>query len=192
MDIENEIFEVYKELKKLQDEIEHEISLEDYTRKIFDLKVKLQRLEKNLYLKRNPDIEGIDIDLYLVNFHEKFEDKPDQYKYIITLRGTKIKIGEIEVRFSLLESEKYLGNVGANIEPEYRGMRYSKMAFMLLRDVMLEQGLRKPIFTVRKDNISSIRSLEAIGATKVEYISNSDNPYYVYEYNIEEKTDIKK
>lgn len=192
MDIENEIFEVYKELKKLQDEIEHEISLEDYTRKIFDLKVKLQRLEKNLYLKRNPDIEGIDIDLYLVNFHEKFEDKPDQYKYIITLRGTKIKIGEIEVRFSLLESEKYLGNIGANIEPEYRGMRYSKMAFMLLRDVMLEQGLRKPIFTVRKDNISSIRSLEAIGATKVEYISNSDNPYYVYEYNIEEKTDIKK
>ncbi len=193
MDIKNEIFEVYKELRELQGKIGSiDGSVVDYSRKIFDLKLKLQRLEKDLYLRSNPDIESSDIDLYLVNFHEKFEDKPDKYKYIITLHGTKAKIGEIEVRFSLLESEKHLGNLGANIEPDYRGMRYSKMAFMLLNDVMLEQGLKKPIFTVREDNISSLKSLDAIGAKRVEYVSNSDYPYYIYEYDLEEKKDIKK
>ena len=139
----------------------------------------------------SPDIESDTIDLYLSNIHEKFEEKPEQFKYIITLHGTKTKIGEIEVRFSLLESEKHFGNVGANIDSNYRGNRYSKIAFKLLKDVMLENGLKKPIFTVNINNNSSIKSLDAIGAKRIEKVNNDDESYYVYEYDLEKEESIK-
>lgn len=87
---------------------------------------------------------------------------PDKYSYIITLHGTKDKIGVIDVRFSLLKSEKYLGNIRSNIKEEYRGNRYSKQAFILLTDIMLEHGLTKPIFTVRTTNATSLKSLDNI------------------------------
>lgn len=172
MNIEEEIFQVYNQLKKVQNNVgTGQGDLENYTRQIFNLKVKLQKLEKDLYLHRSPDLESDEIDLYISNFHDTFEEEPD--------------------RFNLLESEKHFGNIGAKIEEEYRGMRYSKKAFILLRDVMLEHNLRKPIFTVRKDNISSIKSLDSIGAKRVEYI-DGDEPYYVYDYDLESDGGLKK
>jgi len=96
------------------------------------------------------------------------------------------KIGVIDIRFSLLKNEKYLGNIGANIDEEYRGKRYSKIAFILLRDVMLEHNLRKPLFTVKETNTSSLKSLDNIGAKQVEYVIDSEEPYYIYEYDLEE------
>lgn len=148
------------------------------------LKSKLQQLEKKAYLEMNPNIVGKEIDLYLKNIHNQQEQEPEKFEYIITIHDTKTVVGFMEIRFKLLESEKELGNIGANIKKEYRGKRYSKMAFELLRDTMLEHGLRKPIFTVKPDNYSSIRSLHAIGAKLIENEDNNDS-YYSYEYDLE-------
>ena len=194
MNIEEEIFQVYNEIRNVQAKIGNKESteaLEYYSRQIFNLKIKLQKLEKDLYLHRNPDLESNEIDLYLINFHDKFDEKPDKFNYIITLHNTKTKIGKMEIRFNLLENEKYLGNIGANITEKYRGKRYFKKAFILLKDIMLEHNLRKPIFTVRENNLSSIKSLDTIGAKRVNYIDDSE-PYYVYEYDFEQDENLKK
>lgn len=190
MSIEEQIFEVANEITNLQNQIDNlqELDYEiihRYTKLIFDQKLKLQRLENKAYLERQPDIESDKIDLYLKNIHDLKETSPDKYSYIITLHGTKTKIGVIDIRFSLLKNEKYLGNIGANIDEEYRGKRYSKIAFILLRDVMLEHNLRKPLFTVKETNISSLKSLDNIGAKQVEYVIDSEEPYYIYEYDLE-------
>jgi len=191
MSIEEQIFEVANEITNLQNQIDNlqELDYEiihRYTKLIFDQKLKLQRLENKAYLERQPDIESDKIDLYLKNIHDLKETSPDKYSYIITLHGTKTKIGVIDIRFSLLKSEKYLGNIGANIDEQYRGKRYSKLAFVLLRDVMLEHNLRKPVFTVKETNISSLKSLDNIGAKRIEYVTDSEEPYYIYEYDLEE------
>ena len=104
----------------------------------------------------------------------------------------KKKIGTIDVRFKLLNSEKYLGNIGTNINKEYRGNRYACKAFKLLGDIMIEHGLTKPIFTVKEDNSSSIKSLNNIGAEKIEHVENADEPYYVYEYDLLESNKSRK
>lgn len=191
MSIEERIKEIHREINEVNKKINdlHKIDydeLHQYTDRIYELKRSLQKLEKNSYLERKPDIVSDEIDLYIMNIHDTFDDNPDKFYYIITLHNTKTKIGEIDIRFNLLESEKYLGNLGANINEEYRGKRYSKKAFIMLRDVMLERGLKKPIFTVMETNISSIKSLQAIGAEKTDYINKPEGSYYVYEYDLEE------
>lgn len=197
MSIEKQIFEVATEIDKIQNQIDNIQGLDyqalhKYTDELFELKRKLQILETNAYIERKPDIESEEIDLYLKNLHNLKKSSPDKYKYIITLHGTKTKIGVIDIRFSLLKSEKYLGNIGASIKEEYRGKRYSKKAFILLKDIMLEHGLKKPIFTVVTTNISSIKSLDTIGAKRIEFVDNIDEPYYVYEYDLEKEENLKK
>lgn len=196
MNMENEIFKIYDEINMIQDKIsslqgKDPVLFEQYTRNIFDLKRKMQRLEKELYLYRDPDLESDEIDLYVKNFHSLKEDSLDYLNYIIVEHGTKNKIGEMEIRFSLLKSEQYLGNIGAEIKEEYRGQRYSKKAFTLLRNVMLEKGLTKPIFTVKETNTSSIKSLDTIGAKRIGSTKNDDDLYYIYEYDLEQTTKNK-
>lgn len=191
MNIENEIFEIYDKINEIQSKIgsleeRNPDVLEKYSRMIFDLKRKMQRLEKDLYLYKEPDLVSDEIDLYVKNFHSLKDEAPDYLNYIIVEHGTKNKIGEMEIRFTLLKSEQHLGNIGAELKEEYRGKRYSKKAFTLLKDVMLERGLTKPIFTVKEHNISSIKSLDTIGANRIGTIKNEDDLYYVYEYDLED------
>lgn len=197
MNIEEQIYEVYDEIKKIQTDIDNLQSLDyqtldQYTDVLFKLKRKLQILEEKSFLERMPDLVSDEIDLYLKNIHDLKESNPDRYSYIITLHNTKTKIGVIDIRFSLLESEKYLGNIGSEINDEYRGNRYAKKAFILLKDVMLSHGLRKPKFTVVTSNTSSIKSLSNIGAKKVELVDNVNEQYYIYEYDLENNSNLKK
>ena len=142
--------EIIDEIKKVTEEIElveNQINgmtevdydmLDDYSKQLFDLKVKLRKLEREAFLVLDPIHESDEIDLYVKNLHVTLIDEvPDSITYLITLHKTKNIIGEIDVRYSLLSSEKYLGNIGANIEPEYRGKRYAKKSFTLLKDTML-------------------------------------------------------
>jgi len=197
MNIEEQIYEVYDEIKKLQIDIDNLKTLDyqilhQYSDTLFKLKRKMQILEEKSYLERNPDLVSDEIDLYLKNIHDLKESNPDKYSYIITLHNTKIKIGVIDIRFSLLEREKYLGNIGSEINDEYRGNRYAKKAFLLLKDVMLSHGLRKPKFTVVTSNTTSIKSLNNIGAKEVELVDDANEPYYIYEYNLENYFNLKK
>ena len=100
MNIENEIFKIYDEINEIQSKIgsleeRNPDTLEKYSRMIFDLKRKMQRLEKDLYLHREPDLVSDEIDLYVKNFHSLKEESPDYLNYIIVEHGTKNKIGEL-------------------------------------------------------------------------------------------------
>lgn len=192
MEITNEILEVYKKIKDVEEKINNiqipdKKLLDDYSYILFNLKMELQNLERVAFLYREPDYIGDEIDLYIQNIHNTFEKDPDELSYIITVHGAKDKIGIIDVRFRLLKSEKYLGNIGAEINEEYRGKRYVKKAFTLLKDTLLEKGLTKPIFTVNLNNISSIKSLDAIGAKRISLVEDGTEPYYIYEYDLDEK-----
>lgn len=193
--IEEEAYKIFQEIVETQKNIEDSYGDSDkvsfYIDKLVILKRKLQLLEKDSYLKRNPDCVGTDIDLYVRNIHDLNNSDADTITYDITLHNTKEKIGYMDVRLKLLKSEEYLGNIGTNIDPLYKGKRYSKQAFSLARDMMLEKGLKKPIFTVNINNISSIKSLENMNATKIGSGSIEDEEYYIYEIDLEEENNVK-
>lgn len=90
MNIEEQIFQVYNEIKVLENKIDSlqnldYVTLHQYVDHLYQLKRKLQILENDSYLQRKPDIESADIDLYLKNLHDKNAEHPDQFSYIITL-----------------------------------------------------------------------------------------------------------
>lgn len=191
MGLINEIYYLADCIDKIQLEIEKlyeindQVQLDNKMHELFTLKSRLTYLEKNAYLELSPTIESDLIDLYLINIHEAKNDNPEIFKYNITLHNTKKIIGNIELRFNLLINELYLGNLGAYIDNEYRGMRISKQAFLLLKDTMLERGVRKPIFTVKSDNEKSIKSLSNIGAKYKDEFIHDGTIYYSYEYDLE-------
>lgn len=191
MKIIDEINEISNSIQKVQDEIDliyengQKELLDDKVFELFSLKKKLLLLEKTAYLEMEPSIVGEKIDLYLQNIHDMNDKDASVYKYYIALHGTKKIIGQIDARFKLLESELYLGNIGVHIDEEYRGKRYSKQAFLLLRDELLEHGVKKPIFTVKSDNQKSINSLSNIGAQKTGEFVHDGLINYIYEYDLE-------
>lgn len=191
MELITEIYNTANSIDEIQESLEllyknnNTIELDTKIHELFTLKKKLLDLEKNAYLEMPPTIEGQVIDLYLINIHDTRDNNPDGFKYNVTLHDTKTIIGEVEVRFRMLENELYLGNYGAHIKDEYKGNRYAKQAFILLRNVLLNHGINKPIFTVRNDNEKSIKALANIGAARIGNFMHDDIDHYIYEYDIE-------
>lgn len=189
--MKEKIFETAKKIEKLQQKldtfdrrIEEENKLyEETIHEIYLEKRNLQMLEQYFCLSMEPSIVGEEIDLYLYNIHVLLEENPETFHYNITIHDTKKVIGNIQVRFSSFDRNFELGNIGAEINKQYRGQRYAYKAFILLKDIMLEHGLVKPIFTVKVENTSSIKSLENMGAKQINLV---DDSYYVYEYDLEE------
>lgn len=193
MELITEIYNTADSIDEIQKSLEllyeknNTAELDNKIRELFTLKKKLLDLEKKAYLEMPPTTVGQAVDLYLINIHDTRDNNPDGFKYNVTLHDTKTVIGEVEVRFKMLESELYLGNYGAYIKDEYKGKRYSKQAFIMLRDVLLEHGISKPIFTVRNDNEKSIKALANIGATRIGNFMHDEIDHYIYEYDLEKK-----
>lgn len=186
MNIIDEINQLNNNIIEIRNKIEtNTLTEEEFDtacRQIFKNKLKIQNIEKEIYKYKEPDIIGNEIDLYLANIHE-LENK-EKLKYLITIHNKKEYVGEMEIRLNINEANKNLGNIGAHLLPEYKGKRYSKQAFTLLKDVMLGNGLSKPIFTVRPDNIPSIKSLDNIGAKQVDKSYDDEGEYLSYEYDL--------
>ena len=194
MDKISEIRDIYEKQELLQQKItklyEIKASQEELNQAIYQLyllKATLSRLERDAYLEMDPTISGNRIDLYLKKVHMSFEENPSEFECLITLHNTKKVIGEIQIRFYAFQ--KYLGNIGANIQEEYRGNHYVKDAYILLHDVMLERGLTRPVFTVKTSNISSIHCIQSLGAYLVGEGKFEDKSYYIYEDNLEKEKD---
>lgn len=191
MELITEIYNTADSIDKIQKSLEllyeenNTTELDHKIRELFTLKKKLLDLEKKAYLEMTPTIIGQVVDLYLINIHDTRNNNPDSFRYNITLHDTKTIIGEAEVRFKMLENELHLGNYGVHIKDEYKGNRYAKRAFILLRNVLLEHGITRPIFTVRNDNEKSIKALANIGATRIGNFMYDDIDHYIYEYDLE-------
>lgn len=193
--MEQEIFNLYDEIKKCiniignsSDNFEFQKENSD---KLFRLKLQMQKLEKDLYKYKNADICGTDIDLYLTNIHNLKDNEIEKLNYVITLHDTKQIIGNIEVRLVLDDENRSLGNIGASIDPIYRGKRYSKQAFELLKDTLINYGLVEPIFTVRENNESSIKSLANIGAIMIGEDYDDEGKYFLFKFNLIENVKEK-
>ena len=104
--------------------------------------------------------------------------------YDIRLTNTPVYIGKIRVTFC--NPIKFLGNVGYEINKEYRGNGYMLKALNVLKEPLRERGLTYPVFTVKPENIPSVKTIERFGGKKID----SNAFYDVYEVDIDEE--IKK
>lgn len=157
----------------------------EYIPRINELLDEIIKLKDQIELLKGPSFSNGVIDIY---FEEESSDEIESF-YYLTISGEKQKIGRININWELYDP--MLGNVGAELDSNYRGHRYSLQALHLLKNLMIEKGLTKPIFTARPDNIPSIKTIENFGGKLIEEAS-TEQFWNTYEVDLLENNEFKK
>lgn len=105
----------------------------------------------------------------------------DELYYVISQTGTHNVIGEITI---LAVADKYYGNVGYSLNKEHRGNGYMLQALNLLTEPLIDFGVDKSIFTVKPDNIASVKTIQGYGGILID----SDDEIDIYEVVLNKKT----
>lgn len=144
---------------------------------ISELKLEYLRITDRLESLKKPNYSDGELDL-LVNEIKSYQDK-DVY-YDIRLSNSPLYIGEIRVTY--YNPTRFLGDIGYELKPEFRGNGYMIKALNVLREPLKEKGLLHPKFTVFPNNISSVKTIEKFGGKKI----GSTGFYDIYQADLEE------
>lgn len=179
--IESEIKKLEKERNKTMELLFFEGNIESNKRielvKIYKeiknkIDIKKNELYKLLTTKKPYLTDGV-IDIY-----KSMNNK--EINYIIYLANTDERIGFIDYR----KYDSAIGNIGYGIDLKYRGNHYALNALRLI-----EQDFTSDVtICAKKDNISSIKTIEAFGGILV----NIKDDILVYKYKIKEEKNEKK
>ena len=167
----------------------------------------LQAFERRLFECYNLDMdllsfirrktyEGEVVDLrekYRVSERSSYDGVPTVY-YDVLRHEDKQKIGTIDLRLSAEGSNYYYGNVGYNIQKEYRGNHYAyhacRVLFKIARD---EFRMDELIITCSPENEASYRTLKKLDGEFIELVevparhllySLGEKSKYIFRYKI--------
>ena len=85
------------------------------------------------------------------------------YEYRITLHGSEVPIGGINLRVGSGPSFLTSGHIGYGVDEPHRGHHYAARACLLIGQVALLHGLTPLLITTAPENIASRRTCERIG-----------------------------
>lgn len=91
--------------------------------------------------------------------------------------------GKISIRIGSNYHSYYNGNVGYEIDKEYRGNNYAYKACLLIMQVAVSHGMTELILTCDEDNIASYKTIEKLGANLIEIIKPPKD-YFAYRENM--------
>ena len=106
------------------------------------------------------------------------------YYYDIHVNNTAV--GKISIRFGSNYHSYYNGNVGYEIDKEYRGNKYAYKACKIVMQVAREHGMAELILTCDESNIASYKTIEKLGAELVEIVKPPKD-YFAYRENMEKQ-----
>ncbi len=106
------------------------------------------------------------------------------YYYDIFVGDTAV--GKISIRIGSNYHSYYNGNIGYEIDKEYRGNNYSYKACKLVFQVAKVHGMSKLILTCDESNIASYKTIEKLGAELIE-ITKPPKDYFAYRDNMEKQ-----
>ena len=86
--------------------------------------------------------------------------------YSICLANTNRVVGTIQYRGYHFHT--FLGDVGYNVYPEYRGHNFAYQALCLLSDVLSEKHIEDFWISADKDNTPSVRTIEKFGGVPIQ------------------------
>ena len=106
------------------------------------------------------------IEIRLVSkFKSGFLHRYQTYYFDILLKGTRTRVGYIDLRIGYSEFLYYLGNIGYRVYEEYRGHHYAYQACLLVFQYAKELQLPYVIITCSPENIASKKTLERLNGT---------------------------
>lgn len=101
------------------------------------------------------------------------------YWYQIYRKPDMTPIGKISIRIGHNYHSYYNGNIGYEIDPEYRGKHYSCQAAQLVLPVAKAHDMDSLILTCNESNVASYKTIERLGAKLLE-ITDVPEDYFGY------------
>ena len=97
-----------------------------------------------------------------------------------------IAVGKISVRIDNNYHSYYNGNIGYEIDKEYRGNNYAYNACKLVLQVAKAHGMNELILTCDESNIASYKTIEKLGADLIEIVKPPED-YFAYREDMEKQ-----
>ncbi|MBQ8638947.1 MAG: GNAT family N-acetyltransferase [Lachnospiraceae bacterium] len=147
----------------------------------------------NLFCKDFSYIEGETIELRLIDTYEGGNGALPFYWWDIVQKTNHAAVGKISLRIGHNYHSYYNGNIGYEVDEGYRGHHYSLLACQLVLKVAQYHNMEKIYLTCDYDNVASCKTIEKLGAKRIEEVlPPKDYIYYndemkihkIYELNI--------
>lgn len=106
------------------------------------------------------------------------------YYYDIFINNTAV--GKISVRIGNNYHSYYNGNIGYEIDKEYRSNNYAYKACKLVLQVAKAHGMNELILACDESNISSYKTIEKLGANLIEIVKPPKD-YFAYREDMEKQ-----
>ena len=106
------------------------------------------------------------------------------YYYDIFVDDTAV--GKISIRIGNNYHSYYNGNIGYEIDKEYRGSNYAYKASKLVLQVAKAHNMSELILTCDESNIASYKTIEKLGAELIEIVKPPKD-YFAYREDMEKQ-----
>ena len=106
------------------------------------------------------------------------------YYYDIFVDDTAV--GKISIRIGNNYHSYYNGNIGYEIDKEYRGSNYAYKASKLVLQVAKAHNMSELILTCDESNIASYKTIEKLGAELIEIVKPAKD-YFAYREDMEKQ-----
>lgn len=124
----------------------------------------------NVFSKDLYQIEGENIELRLIDTYEGEDGALPFYWWDIILKSNNVTVGKISFRIGHNYHSYYNGNIGYEIDEEYRGNHYALLACQLMLKVARYHEMDKIYLSCDYDNVASYKTIEKLGANLVEEV----------------------
>ncbi len=126
-------------------------------------------------------INGKIIKLELIDTYDGSDSELPFYWWNIVLNNNNIKVGKISFRIGNNYHSYYNGNIGYEVDKEYRGNHYALKACKLVLRVAKYYNMDKIYLTCDFDNIASSKTIEKLGAKYLEEVKPPKDYVFYYE-----------
>ena len=126
-------------------------------------------------------IKGENIELRLIDTYEGEDGELPFYWWDIILKPNNVAVGKISFRVGHNYHSYYNGNIGYEVDEEYRGNHYALLACQLVLKVARYHKMEKIFLTCDYDNVASYKTIEKLGAKLVEEVLPPKDYIFYYE-----------
>ena len=132
-------------------------------------------------------LENETLKLVIIGKYHGNDAEIPYYYYSIILKKKNVEIGKISVRIGHNKHSYYNGNLGYEINEEYRGNKHSLAAAKLVLQVAEFHKMQYLHVSCNESNIASATIIELLGAKLLEIVKPPKD-YVFYNENMEKQT----
>jgi len=132
----------------------------------------------------NNKVDTIIGDRIFLNIIDKNQGNQDElpfHYYDIYLLNTTTQIGKISIRIGHNYHSYFNGNVGYEINEEFRGNHYALESVKLIINVAKYHHMKHLILSCEEDNVASYKSIEKLDAQLIEVVTPPKEYIFHYE-----------